>query len=132
MAKVIRKYLEYAGDPEDKTNFLDRLTQLVNLNQDLIEEFAPDNFYDLTDIYPEPVEEGEAPIPYDDPIITPPLYGQWHADQYRASSTTESERTQWFQPTQPGSPKSGSRRLRHQCDQKKSGELYGSRLGSGG
>ena len=70
--------------------FVEDLAALVNLEEDLKEtELLPDDHKFATNPY---FEEDNESI-YDDPIITPPLYGRWHTLQNR---TNPSEKQQWI------------------------------------
>ncbi len=64
------------GDTEDA--FIGDLQTLINLNTDLEEGLAGDAPVNQT-LYLD--DDGK-----DDPIITPPLYGQWHAGKFRADA----------------------------------------------
>ena len=63
-----------------KKEFLRQLRDFLNLNTDLIEVERPANFYiqNTNSVFSGDDQEVE-----DDPIVLPPLYGQWHAGHER-------------------------------------------------
>ena len=67
--------------------FTHDLAALVNLEEDLKigEDLPEDHLYGTNPFF---AEEGESI--YDDPIITPPLYGRWHAGRKRVDAAGQS------------------------------------------
>jgi predicted nucleic acid-binding Zn-ribbon protein len=76
---------DFLGGGTEEKAFISHLQTLLNLNTDLEAGQAGPDPINQT-LY---VEGGVK----DDPIITPPLYGQWHADTFRADASKSSE---WF------------------------------------
>ncbi|RPJ02710.1 MAG: hypothetical protein EHM39_01280 [Chloroflexi bacterium] len=62
--------------------FQTALANFINLADEYSDKIAADANADAG-VIPEPPDEGEPPVEeaeeYDDPLITPPLYGRWHA-----------------------------------------------------
>lgn len=87
----------------EKKQFVRTLRDFLNLNTDLKEPALADNFYtNETEALIQKVFEGDEAID-DDPIVLPPLYGQWHAEKdrinYRVSDTenpTDFQKEVWF------------------------------------
>lgn len=65
---------------EDNNAFTKSVADLLNLEEDLKEAGSPINNNAFTT---NPHFEDESESIYDDPIITPPIYGKWHAQQNR-------------------------------------------------
>ena len=76
---------DFLGGAAEEQAFIGHLQTLLNLNTDLETGQAGDAPLNQT-LY---LAEGAK----DDPIITPPLYGQWHADAFRADASKTGE---WF------------------------------------
>lgn len=73
-------------DDQVKKDFLSQLKDFLNLNTDLKNDHLTDNFYEsaINDIFPDDIPDGTSSEDYeDDPIVLPPLYGQWHASKER-------------------------------------------------
>lgn len=86
-------YVEFANSEPDKSQFMGRMVELLNLSNQLEEGAVAGNYYNPQDnrIFPEPVADL-----YDDPVITPPLYGQWHAQKNELSVAGAGDRKHWF------------------------------------
>lgn len=74
---------------KEAQQFTKKLADLINLEEDLksSNNLAPNHSFTT---HPYFEEDGESV--YDDPIITPPLYGRWHVNQDRVSP---SKNNQW-------------------------------------
>ena len=74
---------------DEKKAFLKRLKEFLNLNTDLLDDQAIDNFYinELEALFPGDMNNN--PDDIDDPIVLPPLYGQWHAEKNRIDYDVE-------------------------------------------
>lgn len=90
-------YVKVVGETDEKKKeFLEKIKTFLNLNYDLKEPSTPDNHYsdELNSIF-----EGDEAGP-DDPIVLPPMYGQWHAGEerinYDEQSPSAAESTYWF------------------------------------
>jgi hypothetical protein len=76
---------DFLGAGTAEQAFISHLQTLLNLNTDLEAGQAGPDPLNQT-LY---VDGGDK----DDPIVTPPLYGQWHADTFRADANKSGE---WF------------------------------------
>lgn len=70
------------NDPaEENTKFAKEIADLLNLEEDLkTDSLVVDHKFTTN-----PYFDDDAESIYDDPIITPPIYGRWHAQQHRVS-----------------------------------------------
>lgn len=78
--------LEKISEDTDKKDLVEDIAALINLEKDLLkDDWLPvDNKY-----YSNPYFNEDAGSIYDDPIITPPIYGRWHAKQDEVNSANK-------------------------------------------
>jgi hypothetical protein len=84
-------FLDTSGaDQEEKKQFLQQLKEIINLNEDWKEEETPASYADYKNqLFNHPDDSA-----VDDPIVVPPLYGNWYfAQKVKQSDGTIIERS---------------------------------------